>query len=756
MGYLGYVYVESKSFEVRSNVRGGVRLEERSRGLSRSVIMAWPSIFWLLAAWDSLIPLEKTREKWRSFRFGSIVYVLVRRTNKFGNFLELSEYGENGRRSFVIIPEGEEGKGWIDCREQLSKLKQHHDKQKMGEPLTGGRAGKIVAGATGLIKGQREISTANTSLQGAHKSYAEVLQGKGQNLNLNPKQDSNFELESQAIGKPLKDVLSGDIEQAEKITGEQVDFLTFRDLLSDFKRDLIQCIESYMAGWTPPNAEANRARKGVSNGRPKLSMEKPKVQYTYFRKIKQRPKTRWQKVVRPSPPPEAGPGLLQASQGSHAERFLEKGECSRAGSKPDPAPSSPAGILQDRVLTEIAQCSVPECDEELRPRIKEKGGSSRAGLNKVSPVRVLDTPATGDSDTPAAGDNISFGLSSSDRPLHDRSLLAIASGSVSVCSDAIPELPASGSSSPRPLHDRSLLAIASGSVSVCSDAIPELPASGSSSPAKSLHDRLFPSLANGSNCSEQCSDVPAPSLLSSPDLDAAPVICQDHTRGSLMSPVTCHDRTIVQVNVPGFSFSSVCPPVLSEVPVCGHELQIMPGCDLGQLWEAPARATPIPGAPVIPLSSNFSGGPVLSGMDSAKGFTGFGGGEPLCVLRSESFGKEEGQCSDLIVSHDGEEEGQLQFPFTVNESEFPDWVVKVAERIHSKVGVTYVGQKWEFMALLTFLEKEHFKELESQSLSANKMNREVKNLECSINYDNRGDGQSSRDKRKGRGSNVVS
>jgi hypothetical protein len=172
MGYLGYVYVERKSFEVRSNVRGGVRLEERSRGLSRSMIMAWPLIFWLLAAWDSLTPLEKTREKWRSFRFGSIVYVLLRRNNKFGNFLELSEYGENGRRSFVIIPEGEEAKGWIDCREQLSKLKQFHDKQKMGEPLRGGHTGKIVAEVTGLIKGQREISTANTNLQGAHKSYA--------------------------------------------------------------------------------------------------------------------------------------------------------------------------------------------------------------------------------------------------------------------------------------------------------------------------------------------------------------------------------------------------------------------------------------------------------------------------------------------------------------------------------------------------------------------------------------------------------
>ena len=53
MGYLGYIYVESKSFKVRSDVHGGVHLGERSKGLSHVVIMAWPTIFWLLVAWDS-------------------------------------------------------------------------------------------------------------------------------------------------------------------------------------------------------------------------------------------------------------------------------------------------------------------------------------------------------------------------------------------------------------------------------------------------------------------------------------------------------------------------------------------------------------------------------------------------------------------------------------------------------------------------------------------------------------------------------
>jgi hypothetical protein len=76
------------------------------------------------------------------------------------------------------------------------------------------------------------------------------------------------------------------------------------------------------------------------------------------------------------------------------------------------------------------------------------------------------------------------------------------------------------------------------------------------------------------------------------------------------------------------------------------------------------------------------------------------------------------------------------YPCANNELEFPDWVIKCAERIHSRVGVTYIGHKWQLMALLTFIEKERLKELEVQSLSVSKRNREIKNLESSINYDN--------------------
>jgi hypothetical protein len=72
-----------------------------------------------------------------------------------------------------------------------------------------------------------------------------------------------------------------------------------------------------------------------------------------------------------------------------------------------------------------------------------------------------------------------------------------------------------------------------------------------------------------------------------------------------------------------------------------------------------------------------------------------------------------------------------------------------------RVDMTYIGYKWQFKALLTFIEKERLKELKAQSPLVSKRNREIKNLKSSINYDNQGEGQSSHGKRKGRGNKVV-
>jgi hypothetical protein len=54
---------------------------------------------------------DESSENWRTFRLGSTTYVVLRRTNKYGQHIELSKYGGGGRRSFVVILEGSNGKG---------------------------------------------------------------------------------------------------------------------------------------------------------------------------------------------------------------------------------------------------------------------------------------------------------------------------------------------------------------------------------------------------------------------------------------------------------------------------------------------------------------------------------------------------------------------------------------------------------------------------------------------------------------------
>lgn len=86
MGYLGFFYVYSKSLEIRFDVNEGVQIPERSKGVSRSVIMVWPTVYWLVNAWDFLTTGETVHENWRTFRFGSFAYAVQRRNNSYGNF----------------------------------------------------------------------------------------------------------------------------------------------------------------------------------------------------------------------------------------------------------------------------------------------------------------------------------------------------------------------------------------------------------------------------------------------------------------------------------------------------------------------------------------------------------------------------------------------------------------------------------------------------------------------------------------------
>ncbi len=95
MGYLGYFYVECKSFEIRYGV-GNVRFAEKSKGIFLAVGIGFQSLVWLVKTMEVMIKEDNLKEFCRSFRVGDIVYIVQKRQNNHGKFLELADYGVEG------------------------------------------------------------------------------------------------------------------------------------------------------------------------------------------------------------------------------------------------------------------------------------------------------------------------------------------------------------------------------------------------------------------------------------------------------------------------------------------------------------------------------------------------------------------------------------------------------------------------------------------------------------------------------------
>jgi hypothetical protein len=188
-------------------------LAEKSRGRTRLVIMAWPTIFWLASAWDYLTNNEIVGENWKTFRIGCYSYIVQRRKNSFGNFLELSKYGGKGRRSYMIILDGYEGKGWEEGRLQLQRLK-----------LEGKKGGGQTSGVT------KETKQVEVQVQ---RSYAETVVGV---------QGMGGALDSQAAGKVAAENLAlQDMECLENQESIKETLLSLQKQISSYLRKLELC-----------------------------------------------------------------------------------------------------------------------------------------------------------------------------------------------------------------------------------------------------------------------------------------------------------------------------------------------------------------------------------------------------------------------------------------------------------------------------------------------------------------------------------
>jgi hypothetical protein len=119
-----WCWVETKSF-VFLMVEGAsvVRVEERRRNFSGLVLLGALSIGWLVSTMESLLWFSGDKDFVRSFREGFKVLIVRRGGNVAGRFLEVAVYAVGGRRGFICIPEGYEGRGWSKFVLELGKVK---------------------------------------------------------------------------------------------------------------------------------------------------------------------------------------------------------------------------------------------------------------------------------------------------------------------------------------------------------------------------------------------------------------------------------------------------------------------------------------------------------------------------------------------------------------------------------------------------------------------------------------------------------
>jgi hypothetical protein len=150
MGYVGYFYVESKSFEVRvGDGSQNIKLTEWGRMNLSTVYLGETRLIWLVKMMTELVSETTGIGACRDHRLGGSVMFLQKRMNKYGRFMEITEYGRGGRRSFVVIPEGREGQGWRHCILQMGRLvkylEQVRDTTKKSIPV---QSREVVPGRT--------------------------------------------------------------------------------------------------------------------------------------------------------------------------------------------------------------------------------------------------------------------------------------------------------------------------------------------------------------------------------------------------------------------------------------------------------------------------------------------------------------------------------------------------------------------------------------------------------------------------------
>lgn len=78
---------------------------------------------------EDLTKGDELREFCRTFQIGSTAYIVQRQENNHRRFMDLSKYGGERRCIFIIVPEGQEGSGWVTCISQMRWVVKHFEQK---------------------------------------------------------------------------------------------------------------------------------------------------------------------------------------------------------------------------------------------------------------------------------------------------------------------------------------------------------------------------------------------------------------------------------------------------------------------------------------------------------------------------------------------------------------------------------------------------------------------------------------------------
>ena len=119
------VFVERKTFSVRwEGEHGGTwcSITEHSRGSTFVLGFEKEAVGWMIEHLTKAIEMKSHLGFNRKFRGKRCAHLMEVSFNDHGRFIRISEFATKRKYSYLIIPEGEEGRGWENIKRVLSSM----------------------------------------------------------------------------------------------------------------------------------------------------------------------------------------------------------------------------------------------------------------------------------------------------------------------------------------------------------------------------------------------------------------------------------------------------------------------------------------------------------------------------------------------------------------------------------------------------------------------------------------------------------